>query len=249
MVIISLIVLFFLITTAVSHESDYLTAKLDHLTENAEQLTRDFLVSQRKFRSKMRSRLIILLLELISTEVELRRLGNPELLEKFDSITLLLQKGMRVNYPKLRQRISLLLTQFIGSTFAPFTIMQAPSANEVEQALFPFEAVPQGRNTLNLSMFNRPSTNPEGSPDIETSSNVPPPERILATREASRDPQLSYLSMELYPQDYESSLTSNYKPAQQRLQLLQRQEQLASQLRLQQLPQQRQSYYWLSYPY
>uniref|UniRef100_A0A0K0CVF6 Uncharacterized protein n=1 Tax=Angiostrongylus cantonensis TaxID=6313 RepID=A0A0K0CVF6_ANGCA len=126
--------------------------------------------------------------------------------------------------------------------------MQVPSPNEVQQALFPFETVPQQRNTLNLPMFNRLSTNPEDSPHIETSSNIPPPERILATREASRDPQPPYLSMELYPQDYES-LTSNYKLTQQRLQLLQRQEQLAPQLRLQQLPQQRRSYYWLSYPY
>lgn len=206
-------------------QSDSLTAKLDELTAEAEELVRDFQDAHYKYTSKIRTRLVVLVLQMIPVELQTQRRDSPELQEKFNSIVLLLEKKMRAKYPKLKESLSNLLQRFLGPTLVPFAMMQAPTQDQIQQALLTtYEATSTTpsfpRNVNFLPTSNRITDNAEGAavqpfqPPTSLGGRVPPPAfRSIYLPVAPQRPyqptqqQLNYLpiSSRYPPQEYEAN--------------------------------------------
>ncbi|EYC07717.1 hypothetical protein Y032_0069g361 [Ancylostoma ceylanicum] len=156
---IYLFMMFLLILVVIAQPDALTMARMEELATEADELVRDFMDSQRRFTSKIRTRLVTLFLELIPVEIEIQRLENPELQEKFNNIILLLEKKMKIDYGRIKERISTMVTRFVAPTLLPFSILQAPSQEEIQQALLAFETTPYHRDMEYQPINTRRVTN------------------------------------------------------------------------------------------
>ncbi|VDO35582.1 unnamed protein product [Haemonchus placei] len=190
-----------------------LDTKMDEITDEANDLIRNFTVSHNKYTPKIRTRLVRLVLRMIPVEKEIKQ-NNPELQEEFNGTVLLLEKNMRISYPKIRERISDLLGRFLTPALAPFALFNAPSQDQLQRALLKYDRSATFTNDVNYRPITRDSasdrqyflTYPSRStnyrseyiPDTQYNSYRP-----LQTR-------YSYFPYNQYPEEYDSSGSERY---------------------------------------
>ncbi|KAK6034504.1 hypothetical protein COOONC_27993 [Cooperia oncophora] len=101
---IYLFMIFAWITATMAQSNTSLATKMDEIATELDGLSRDFADSRYKYTSKIRTRLVDLLLRLIPAELEMRRENNPELQQKFDDIQAKLEKKMRISYVRIKEK-------------------------------------------------------------------------------------------------------------------------------------------------
>ncbi|ETN69791.1 hypothetical protein RB195_017220 [Necator americanus] len=213
---IYLFVFLVLVTAVVAQSSALDAAKMDNLTAEADELVREFNDSGMRITSKIRTRLVVLLLRVIPAEIAIHRLEDPELQQKLDNIIFLLEKKMRINYTAIKHRISNIVTRFLSPALVPFALMQVPTQEEIQQALLAVETRPTYRDIQYPPASSTRLTSDPQNPatNHQTLSNPPSPfyqpQYLPAiSQQRSYQPQLTYLSANQYPQDYEYSGVSS----------------------------------------
>ncbi|CAJ0607935.1 unnamed protein product [Cylicocyclus nassatus] len=196
-----LILLMFVAVVVAQSESPLTSAKMDELISSADDLVRDYGDVHSRLTTKVRTRLVILLLQLIPAEKEVDRLGDADLKQKFDNIILLLEKKLKIKYTKIKERLSNIITRFLEPMMVPLTIMQVPSQEEIQQALVAFENIPpswRGGNRARAALTALREN---------TSQNEvqPAPEKVLPSKQVPQNSQLQTLEVQpsqTFPTDW-----------------------------------------------
>ncbi|VDL65339.1 unnamed protein product [Nippostrongylus brasiliensis] len=166
---------------------------MDNLSTEADELVQSFQNSGYRYTSKIRTRLVLLLLQLIPAESEIKRQENPELQQKLDDIVYLLETKMRVKYDRLKQR-------FFGPTLLPFAMMQAPTQNELQNAILRYGTTPTTITFL-------PASNRITDTAAEQQQQVQQRQQFLPSSTANRQPIV-------YPPQFSSAQRPPYQPTQ-----------------------------------
>ncbi|KAK6733336.1 hypothetical protein RB195_017220 [Necator americanus] len=218
---IYLFVFLVLVTAVVAQSSALDAAKMDNLTAEADELVREFNDSGMRITSKVRTstkghRAQLLITQKQSEEGPERKSSALGTFSLLDNIIFLLEKKMRINYTAIKHRISNIVTRFLSPALVPFALMQVPTQEEIQQALLAVETRPTYRDIQYPPASSTRLTSDPQNPatNHQTLSNPPSPfyqpQYLPAiSQQRSYQPQLTYLSANQYPQDYEYSGVSS----------------------------------------